>query len=99
MRANLSCGNNIHSVRLWNLPNAEEISVLATITQATDSSGDCDGWTERPRLAACAKMSPISATLKKSSCLPTAIREAAACNSSGGPLAALRSTKVIGDRV
>src|SRR5580658_406347 len=36
---------------------------------------------------------PISATLKKSSCLPTAIREAAACNSSGGPLAALRSVK------
>ena len=61
------------------------------------SSTNCDQTVER--LAACAKMSPISATLKKSSCLPTAIREAAACNSSGGPLAALRSTKVIGDKV
>jgi hypothetical protein len=58
---------------------------------------NCDQTVER--LAACAKMSPISATLKKSSCLPTVIREAAACNSSRGPLAALRSTKVIGDKV
>jgi hypothetical protein len=51
------------------------------------------------RLATCAKMSPISATLKKHSCLPTGIPEAAACNSSRAALAALRSTKVIGDKV
>jgi len=58
---------------------------------------NCDQTVERP--AACAKMSPISATIKKTSCLPTGIPEAAACNSSRGPLAALRSTKVIGDKV
>ena len=52
---------------------------------------NCDQTVER--LAACAKMSPISATFKKTSCLPTGIPEAAACNSSRGPLAALRSTK------
>jgi transposase len=41
----------------------------------------------------------ISAAFKKTSCLPTGIPEAAACNSSRGPLAGLRSTKVIGDKV
>ena len=41
---------------------------------------NCDQTVER--LPACAKISPISATIKKTSCLPTGIPEAAACNSS-----------------